>query len=326
MRIFFQTAFIALGGVFFLLGCGRCGEKDADVVVVQVGDERLTQKDLESFVDLRMRMMDEARQAKDGHRARMRRRLAQIRLSLFPGARLLVHEAKRRGLKYEEADYTRRCGRFARFPEDLRRTAVALVEEDLTIGALRKAILSQTPVRDNAFLAGRLKAIDACNARAERTNALSRVFLADLRREIGSGKVSFEEAARQHSQDDWIKESGPEWGTFKLSDLADDVEVHDALRAMKKGDIAGPLSGDNGLMLLRLDEISDGGYRLSRIFRRLMAEYEKESADQLRTRFHEEDGEACLKELARRLLAEHPPVYPNGTNVLDKISNKGEKE
>lgn len=311
---------------FFCLGCGRKEgtlsnemENVKASVVVEVVGERLTVEDIEHFADIRIRMMANTLFQSKRDLANIREQLGRMRFSAFPGARLLVREAKRRGLQYSTVEYEHQCKRLSRLPEHFRETVAFLVDEDLSIGALRKDILAKTPAPDDDFLADRLRVITLRNARAQKTNECSRAFLTSLKKEILDGKIKFEVAARLHSEDDWLAESGPEWGTFKLADLAEDVEIYDALRQMREGDVAGPLFGDNGLMLLRVDKISDDGYSLSRIFRRLMAKFETETMDQMRTRFQNEDCEAHLEALVKRLLAENPPVYPNGTNFLDRI-------
>lgn len=295
--------------------------RDTDTVV-EVSGERLTVTDLEDFADIRLRLMDKSQHQSKQDLVKARNRLIRIRYSTFPGTRLLVREAKRRGLHYQSADYAHNIARLSKLPAKLKSTISTLIDEDLFIDALRKDILRQTPAPDDAFLAERLKVLASHNARAEKTNELSRTFLAKLKQEIENGEIEFEEAARQHSEDEWLVETGSEWGTFSLADLAEDVDVYDTLKGMKPGDLAGPLRGDNGLMLLRLDAVANDKYRLSRIFRRLMALYEEETVEQMRMRFQREDCEEKLKMLAKRLLKEAPPTYPNGTNFIEKVLNQ----
>lgn len=310
------------------LGCRRDGEgvavqkewpaKGTDTVV-EVSGGRLTVNDLEYFADIRLKMMGKALFQSKQDLVKARRRLIRSRYLSFPGTWLLVREAKRRGLRYQPADYERNRVRFANFPEKYKSTIDTLIDEDLSIGALRKDLLEQTPAPDDAFLKGRLNVIASRNARAQRTNEFSRTFLVDLKKRIQDGDIEFDEAARQYSEDEWVAESGSEWGSFALSELVEDVEVYDALRTMKPGDLAGPLHGDNGLMLLRLDAVSDDKYSLSRIFRRLMALFERETPDQMRRRFQNEECEEKFEALVRQLLRETPPSYPNGTNFIEKV-------
>jgi peptidyl-prolyl cis-trans isomerase SurA len=71
--------------------------------------------------------------------------------------------------------------------------------------------------------------------------------------EIKSGKISFEEAAKQFSTDKTTNEKGGDLGWFELEQLQV-AAFREVARTLKPGEISEPLKTEFGVHLVRLDE------------------------------------------------------------------------
>lgn len=162
----------------------------------------------------------------------------------------------------------------------------------------------------------RLRTIAEYNANAQATNTLIFANASNLWHRIQEQEITFEDAAKAFSEDEYL-DDGIEWGTFSKVQLEEETAVLGLLDTLKPGDITPPVESDDGLAILRLDEIDDAGnYSFSRIFFRLPVQYEEETEAVARQmvfeRMKTEKITAIMKDYVGRLKLE----YPNGPNIF----------
>ena len=170
------------------------------------------------------------------------------------------------------------------------------------------------------MVADRIKQIKRANERAAATNELVFAKATNVWSRIASGKLEFEKAAAEFSEDEYIKE-GCEWGTFTRDQLDGEDAVLALLPTLKTGDITPPVESDGGVAILRKDEDdNDKTYSFSRVFFRLPYFYDEESPEEARVALKDlkrhEAIQAAIKDSAAALKVE----YPDGTNLVWKIS------
>ena len=129
----------------------------------------------------------------------------------------------------------------------------------------------------------RLASITKGNQEAAQTNALIFAQATNVWKKILGGKMTLEAAATKYSQDAYIDE-GCEWGTFSLDQIADDPNLLMLLPTLKPCSITPPIESDNGLAIIRLDEMSEDkkNYTFSRIFFQLPMFFDEETPDEAR--------------------------------------------
>lgn len=162
----------------------------------------------------------------------------------------------------------------------------------------------------------RLQEIADYNARARATNAVICAQATNVWRQIADKKISFEEAAKKYSEDEYIAD-GCEWGLFTKDQLADETELLKVLPSLKVGDVTPPVESDGGLAILRRDESdTPENVALSRVFFRLpmyfTEESEAEARAELKGKLERERISETLKDIVKKLKID----YPDGTNVF----------
>ena len=293
-------------------------ELPESAVLVRVGERELTKQDLEAYVELQVAQIKNSKQVEKA-RATFRKR----RFDSFPTVVTLAEEAKKRALKADEELATKQLGRYAKLRPQLADFAKRVLDEELLGRALRAQVFTSPVELDENRLQRLVQTIGEYNEKANATNQLTRALLERAKADILSGKTDFQKVSNDLSEDDWAKDGDCEWGTFTRENLDGEDEVLAALDTLGQGEITGPLEGDNGYMLLRLDSKNENGYTLSRIYRRQVALMEDESVDELRTRFTEEEHEKRFAKLAEELRAQAKASYPAGTNLFNQVK-KGE--
>ena len=168
----------------------------------------------------------------------------------------------------------------------------------------------------------RLAQIKEANKRAAATNDLVFAKATNVWSRIVSGELEFGKAAAEFSEDEYIGE-GCEWGTFTRDQLDGEDAVLALLPTLKTGDITPPVESDGGVAILRRDEDdSDKTYSFSRIFFRLPYFYDEETPEEARAALKDlklhEAIQTAIKDSAAKLKVE----YPNGTNLIWKITAK----
>ena len=174
----------------------------------------------------------------------------------------------------------------------------------------------------NEMIMERLAQIKEANKRAAATNDLVFAKATNVWSRIVSGELEFGKAAAEFSEDEYIGE-GCEWGTFTRDQLDGEDAVLALLPTLKTGDITPPVESDGGVAILRRDEDdSDKTYSFSRIFFRLPYFYDEETPEEARAALKDlklhEAIQTAIKDSAAKLKVE----YPNGTNLIWKITAK----
>lgn len=150
--------------------------------------------------------------------------------------------------------------------------------------AVTNAIISAGSIDiSDKMVSDRIKSIVRGNEIVAKTNALIYARATNVWSQIAQGKMSFDVAATNYSEDVYIKD-GSEWGTFTLDQIADDLKLLVMIPTMEVGGITPPIESDNGLAIIRIDERSEDRktYTFSRIFFRLPISYDVETPDEAR--------------------------------------------
>ena len=156
------------------------------------------------------------------------------------------------------------------------------------------------------------------NDLASATNAYQFVKSTNVWKQVLAKECTFEEAATNNSEDIYI-DSGCEWGTFSLDQLADDPQVIALIPSMKIGAITPPVESDQGIAILRLDEIDENKkYTLSRIYFRLAYEFEIPTPEIAERQLRESYQDKKVKEILDGTRKTLNIQYPAGTNLFAK--------
>lgn len=166
------------------------------------------------------------------------------------------------------------------------------------------------------------------NARAEAAEREAYAAATNAWRRLAGGAAFEDVAAELDGQDSRIV-SDMEWGTFQLPFFADDPALREALSRMGPGEFTPPLPGDNGLLLVLVQEKlppsspADAGgdyYRLARILFRLPETFELTDAERLRKDLERELTDEKLNTTLLRLQANMTVEHPMGVVVFRPIS------
>ena len=219
-----------------------------------------------------------------------------------------------------------------------RRLAERRVRIEATCSKVRKIYLEKHPVTVRAEEADAfLKRVVNYNAKANATNALVWARASNIWARVKSGE-DFKELAKKFTEDDSVSEEGGEWGTYTLGDLEKEGEGELArmLASTGVGQTVPPLESDNGVALIRIDNVTDtygaditsgprpfsAHYELSRIYFKLAQTYEissrEENEKEIR-QYHE--GEA-FKAFVMGLLKDDGVEYPCGQTLFESAAKR----
>ena len=180
-------------------------------------------------------------------------------------------------------------------------------------------ITSKKPwVSDVNTTSNYIRSVKARNEIACATNMLQFAKATNVWKQVTAGEITFEEAATNNSEDIYLAD-GCEWGTFSLDQLADDPQIIALLPSLKPGMVTPPVESDEGIAILRLDEIDENKkYTFSRIFFRLAYIFDiptiSEAENHLRNSYQENLIRDELDKTRLKLKIE----YPSGTNLFAK--------
>jgi len=168
----------------------------------------------------------------------------------------------------------------------------------------------------------RQEQIKKANARAAATNACVFAKATNVWQKIVSKELTFEDAASEFSEDEYINESC-EWGCFTRDQLEGDEAVLALLPTIKDGDITPPVESDGGLAILRKDEDdNDKTYSFSRVFFRLPYFYDEETPEQSRAALRELKKVELIRNAIQNNIAKLKIEYPDGTNIVWKLTQQ----
>jgi hypothetical protein len=185
--------------------------------------------------------------------------------------------------------------------------------------AVTNAILHENPVTVSPEeVKRRLSRIEMYNIRVRATNDLVFAKATNIWRKVVAGEITFEDAARKHSEDIYIAQ-GSEWGSFSKDLLGDETELLTLLPKMKIGDITPPIQSDAGLAIIRYDSKDPRDiYTFSRVFFRLAEpfceETRLEAESEIRQGREVQEIKRVLKNFENKLEIQ----YPSGTNLFSR--------
>lgn len=158
------------------------------------------------------------------------------------------------------------------------------------------------------------------NARAAATNDFTFALATNVWREIEAG-LPFEEAVEKYSTDE-EESAGGEWGDFALDYFGDTPDLQRMIVALEPGQMTPPVEGDNGLMIVRLDDIQNDAngapvYSLSRIFFHLPEFYPELDDEAFAKEIRRTGQEKAFYDFVRELAGKQKIVYPEGEAVFE---------
>jgi hypothetical protein len=141
-------------------------------------------------------------------------------------------------------------------------------------------------------------------------------------KKIVAKELTFEAAAKKYSEDEYISD-GCEWGCFTRDQLDGEDALLARLPNLKVGDITPPLDSDAGLAIIRKDQDdNDKTFSFSRVFFKLPYFYEEETYDEAREVLIRRKQAELIKKVMDENTAKLKIEYPDGTNMVWKITQK----
>ena len=167
------------------------------------------------------------------------------------------------------------------------------IAEESLVNEVRKFISSENPTNfPPEFVKLRCQQQKDYNARMTLTNALIYARATNVWEQLKGG-ADFVEMVRKYTEiEAEIAENG-ELGVISLRHVQGEPMFEKALTELKVGEFSGPVEGDNGLMIVRMDtkDVAKDEYGISRIYFRLpmfvKALSEKDMEKQLRREHNE---------------------------------------
>lgn len=133
----------------------------------------------------------------------------------------------------------------------------------------RARILEQNPTNlPPTWASEQIARAKAYNERMALTNALVYARATNVWEQLKKG-ADFKEMAKKYSEVPMEAKDGGEWGQLELQQLEPDDELVEWAQKLKVGEFSPPIQGDNGLMILKIDEMKGADYVFSRVFFRL---------------------------------------------------------
>ena len=353
MRFSFGLAFlILLSG--FLSGCGdspaqsakpasKAAASGADAVLVRVGKHELRRGDLLR----RVAMMGALQEYRNPRLSKAK--LGKYRESLsksFPGVfvqtavledyaaaeKLTVTKEmvgefeknafKRLKLKNDKtlksyADLRKKIGEYG--PE---------LDAQVRAEALRQAVynhfleLYPTNIPDS-YVDDQLRRFESYNRSATLTNALIYAKATNVWEQLKKG-ADFGEMAVKYSDLEDERESKGEWGTLDRRQLNEDPEILAWGLKLKPGEFSPPIEGDNGLMIMRLDERDEKctEFAVTRIFFQLPQFYEPAPREEIKKAAYDKYGRELFVRKIAELEKAAKPEYFQVNGKIDKKETK----
>ena len=287
--------------VLLVVGC----EKDADAILIADG-RRLTVVERNREIRLRTKIFGLMRPAASiADAERFRKTLEDSAEEHFIVESGLLRVAQDMGFSVSRDEATARLvplvHAFGRLDPEERAMAEEIAEREALCARVVESLRSGIDVSvSEEELDVAMERLSAYADMAAATNALVYARATNVWNEIRRG-ADFVDMAARWSEDNDL--SSCEWGVFPLVALADSPELQRILPKMSPGDVAPPVEGDNGLVVVRLVEVDHNsnpvGYRLDRIFFRLPECAPALSRDELAEEIAEERRRSKLAAILR---------------------------
>ena len=310
-----------------------------DAVLIRCGTNALTKAEADRLIDLRVKMVQlslpkgQNLQLRDALGARV---LAAVPVG-FPRDCAVREFAAANGIAAgrNEIDLMRARAMksakqdFSSWPSFVRKLTAderATLDERIRIEALTESVrmwhAANRPAKVTDEEIARLRQRQRnYNQMAAATNDFTFAQATNVWRAIENGELPFGDAVRKYSTDETDTDDGI-WGDFALDYFNDSPVLAKTLSRMESGNISPPVEGDNGLMILRVDDKqveSDGRavYSLSRIFFHLPEFYPELDDAAFAKEIREARQNRLFNEFIADLATKNPPTYPSGERIFE---------
>ena len=317
------------------------GLKDTDAVIIVDGTP-ITKGELERSVALRVILQSNRRKSAidDQERARIERTIRSqapaglvqmaaiegyaLKNGLAPSNESLAKYRERAFKMYRKAPQKGYDDLKASLPAELQEVLDSQIAMEALVAAIEEAEYEKSPLEiPEELVEERISTAERYNEIAQATNALVFARATNVWEEIRAGG-DFAQIAEKYTEDDDGKGCGGEWGLFELGQLAGDDEVVRLLKEMKPGDFSPPIEGDNGLMIMKLMNVTDTEpqrYEISRVFFQLPEFLEIPTAETVMAEEMKEYRAKLLNERIRDLVVKARLEYPYGKQILNEKLN-----
>ena len=318
-------------------------------VLVQVGTNTLTRRDVDRLIDLRMRTLRFLLPAAQREGAVSRVSVQVSLLSNAVGAfraqtamrnwaatngvtvsrDLLAKLEKQfmRNCKATDRDFRQFLSRFT--PEEIKTLRERIYTEAICAKVRERFIADHPDQIKPIDTAKFLKYLADYNVKAEATNVVIWARATNLWNRAKKG-ADFAKLANKYTEDS-TKPEGGEWGTFRMSDLAGDGQLDRVVASLKPGEVSAPVVADNGLNIIKLVACFDargnavesaanvpgGRYQLARIFLRLPEIFDIPSAEEASGTLRKKAEDDAFLKFLNDLMAADKVIYPHGEGVFD---------
>lgn len=159
------------------------------------------------------------------------------------------------------------------------------------------------------------------NKMAAATNDFTFAQATNIWRDIQGGRLAFEDAVQRYSNAESDSETG-EWGDFAWEYFKDEPVLRSAIEKLDPGQISPPVEGDNGLMIIRLDDKRTEGngetvYTLSRVFFHLPEFYPELDDATFAKEIREARQNRLFNDFVTELSKKKSATYPNGEQIFE---------
>ena len=364
-----RARWLLIAVAFLVLGCdnetaGRKTSKQGDRkkfdpanfstyrpedVLVQIGTNTLTRRDVDRLIDLRMRtlrfLLPAAQQEGAVSRVSVQVSLLANAVGAFRAQTAMRNWAATNGVtvsqdlltklekqfmrncKYPGRDFRQFLSRFT--PEEIK-TLRERIHTEAICAKVRERFIADHPDQIKPIDTAKfLKYLADYNVKAVATNAVIWATATNLWNRAKQG-ADFAKLADQYTEDS-RKPEGGEWGTFRMSDLGGDGQLDRVVAALKPGEVSAPVVADNGLNIIKLvacfdakgrvvdaaANVPDCRYQLARIFLRLPEIFDIPSSEEASATLRKKAEDDAFLKFLNGLMAVDGVTYPHGEGVFE---------
>jgi len=287
MKANHRLSVILAGVLVSLTGCEKASSpvaSNAGAPVVSVDGTVLTRGQLDARVEFMLKLARRADpQMKSSNYQSLSNRLATTYPQVFVSRTLVRHYADKEKIAIPDETMKRFRKLALRHVRHLRaKDYDALlsklgadaeifdgqVRDEALTDAVKAHVIAANPTNLPAdYAARRLEEIKAYNKRMDATNAVIHARANEVWRKLKAGEP-FKEVAKAYTEIEEERAEGGDWGLLDDKILEDFPALLRAVKNLKVGEFSAPVEGDNGLMIVRLDEKGEDKdeYSLSRIY------------------------------------------------------------
>ena len=316
----------------------------SNMVLVAIGNDALTYKDLIDFIELRLNVDRILRAKRMNIRAEASKK-AEFARAGFSGwieRKLMVAEAKRLGLRVEKravdeklnnitnkinaAKNDRKRAEYTKFFTDERIAKLrASFEEELWAKMAQDEICKAAEIVKDEEIDFRFKQVADYNSIAQKTNDLVFAHATNVWKKLSAGG-NWSEFVTKYSEEKTIEADG-EWTIFSIEELErQGDEIKDIILKLKPGEFTPPIENDGGVNILQLASIegeNEGkppSYRINRIYFRLPLFYTVPTRDEMIKVVKDFHRNELYQKWLQEAKKKSNIKYPNGENIINSIA------